>query len=104
MFSATATIFRLFKYGLVCIIYSSGGLVDGLVIGKFCNPTHACYKVSLSLLSQAVITILMVIFWKITIYDYWWFNSAYRNRITFYTNTLWIKNTKNGFFGTKKIR
>jgi hypothetical protein len=47
-----------FKYGLVCIIYSSGGLVDGLVIGKFCNPTHACYKVSLSLLSQAVITIL----------------------------------------------
>jgi hypothetical protein len=26
-------------------IYSSGSLpIDGLVIGKFCNPTHACYK------------------------------------------------------------
>jgi hypothetical protein len=35
--------------------------IDGLVIGKFCNPTHACYKVSLSLLSQAVITSILAL-------------------------------------------
>jgi hypothetical protein len=65
MFSATATIFRLFKYGLVCIIYSSGSLpVDGLVIGKFCNQHMRATRVSLSLLSQAVITsILAWLFW-----------------------------------------
>jgi hypothetical protein len=33
-----------FSMGWFCIIYSGSLPVDGLVIGKFCNPTHACYK------------------------------------------------------------
>jgi hypothetical protein len=41
------------------VLFIQGSLpVDGLVIGKFCNPTHAT-RVSLSLLSQAVITSIL---------------------------------------------
>jgi hypothetical protein len=59
-------------------IYSSGSLpIDGLVIGKFCNPTHAC-RVSLSLLSQAVITSILAWLFldeeKLQLICYWWFN------------------------------
>jgi uncharacterized membrane protein len=33
--------------------------IDGLVIYKLCNPTHACHESSLSLLSQAVLTSIL---------------------------------------------
>jgi hypothetical protein len=62
--SATTTIFRLFKYGLVCIIYSSGSLpVDGWLSVSFATQHMRATRVSLSLLSQAVITSILVIFW-----------------------------------------
>jgi hypothetical protein len=41
------------------VLFIQGSLpVDGLVIGKFCNPTHACYK-SFIKFAQAVITSIL---------------------------------------------
>jgi hypothetical protein len=63
MFSATTTIFRLFKYGLVCI-YSSGSLqLMAWLSVSFATQHMRATRVSLSLLSQAVTSILAWLFW-----------------------------------------
>jgi hypothetical protein len=55
-----ATTFSGFQIWVGFVIYSSGSLpVDGLVIGKFATQHMRATRVSLSLLSQAVITSIL---------------------------------------------